>query len=259
MNALWARISRAKRRPGLLLEADVRPRPRLPRLGRPRRGKPPAGRPGRPSKRSTSLASDPSPDVQLQVAIASRKIEGVDPVALLDRSRLRLRRRPAHPADRLAKPAPVARRQGRGRAVPRPGHGRTAPEVARTGGDRPARDRPAFSGPGRPRRSLTAASSSGSPGRHGRSRHGRPSRRSGGSPTRCRPASLSGENLDAVRAELVPALRPLLWSRRRRSTPPRSRAAGDLVEAPRRLPRAARRRSSRRVWTRRAGSRRSRR
>ena len=39
----------------------------------------------RPEERVAFLANDPSPDVQVQVAIASRKIVGLDPLPVLAR------------------------------------------------------------------------------------------------------------------------------------------------------------------------------
>ena len=64
--------------------------------------------------RIVALARDPSPDVRLQVAIAARKLEGVDPLAGPAR---RPRRTAATtrsiPHDRLAEPAPAARRPRR--------------------------------------------------------------------------------------------------------------------------------------------------
>ncbi len=51
------------------------------------------------------LASDPSPDVRLQVAIAATKIEDVDPLPTLLDVQHHSRWRSADPAHRLAKPA----------------------------------------------------------------------------------------------------------------------------------------------------------
>ena len=54
----------------------------IPRLGRPRGGKS-GQRFAGASRAVVKLARDPSPDVQLQVAIASRKIEGCDALPVL--------------------------------------------------------------------------------------------------------------------------------------------------------------------------------
>ena len=75
---------------------------------------------GDPRQGRSSSPDDPSPDVRLQVAIAARKIEGIDPLpALLDVQRYSYRRS-ADSADRLAEPASPARRPpGRDRPAAR--------------------------------------------------------------------------------------------------------------------------------------------
>ena len=77
MHALWAWS--APGRSSRTSSAAARPhRPRLPRLGRPRGREHARGSTGspRPDRRA---GRRPAPDVRLQVAIAARKIEGIDP------------------------------------------------------------------------------------------------------------------------------------------------------------------------------------
>ena len=81
MHALWALIGDRAARPRVPRRAARPRRPRLPRLGRPGGGELRQGRARRSASAVVALADDPAPDVRLQVAIASRKIEGVDPLA----------------------------------------------------------------------------------------------------------------------------------------------------------------------------------
>ena len=59
-------------------------------------------------ERVVALARDPSRDVQLQVAIASRKIEGCDALPVLVGRASPLRQRQSDPGHRLAKPSSAA-------------------------------------------------------------------------------------------------------------------------------------------------------
>ena len=83
MHALWALVGSGPLEPGFHAQAAGPRRPDLPRLGRPGGGEHGAGRAGDPRRRSSHWPRDPSPDVRLQVAIAARKLEGVDPLAVL--------------------------------------------------------------------------------------------------------------------------------------------------------------------------------
>jgi putative membrane-bound dehydrogenase-like protein len=82
MNALWTRVSRETSDLAFLDALMADPDPGFRAWGVRAAGNlrriPPAVR-----DRLVALARDPSPDVQLQVAIAARKIEGTEPVALL--------------------------------------------------------------------------------------------------------------------------------------------------------------------------------
>ena len=66
-----------------------------------------------PRRGRSSSADDPSPDVRLQVAIAARKIEGVDPLPLLLDVQQLSYRRSADSADRLAEPASACSKTAR--------------------------------------------------------------------------------------------------------------------------------------------------
>ncbi len=82
MNALWTRISRAtvdqELIKGLLDDPDPGFRAWGVRAAGNARTVEPAVR-----DKVIALANDPSPDVQLQVAVAARKVDGIEPVALL--------------------------------------------------------------------------------------------------------------------------------------------------------------------------------
>ena len=112
MHALWARVGAGPLDSAFLGRLLDSPRPRLPRLGRPRSGEHAPWSIPVCSTGLLRLAGDRSPDVQLQVAIAARKLEGTRTIPLLlDVSDAR-GRRPVDPADRLAEPAPAARGAG---------------------------------------------------------------------------------------------------------------------------------------------------
>ncbi len=99
------------------------------------------------------LADDPSPDVKVQVAIACRKLEGVQPPANLGRRHRSGPSRPLARADRLAEP-PAAPRSSRDGLRQVPGQ-RQPGTNAWAHGDAPPRDRAAhwrFQGPARSRR-----------------------------------------------------------------------------------------------------------
>ena len=83
LHGLWALIGTGRLEPEFHARLLRPRRPRLPGLGGP-------GRRGLPARSSPAirdavggLARDQSPDVQLQVAIAARKIEGLDPLPIL--------------------------------------------------------------------------------------------------------------------------------------------------------------------------------
>ena len=86
MNALWARVSRADHDPGFLKALMNDPDPGIRAWGVRASGNLRKRAPGRDQgvrDRVVALARDSSPDVQLQVTIAARKIEGIEPVGLL--------------------------------------------------------------------------------------------------------------------------------------------------------------------------------
>lgn len=82
MNALWTRVSRATPDPDFLLELLSDNDPAFRAWGVRAAGDAHQVDP-RVRTKIVALASDTSPDVQLQVAIAARKIEGVDAVSVL--------------------------------------------------------------------------------------------------------------------------------------------------------------------------------
>ena len=108
MHALWALVG------GGPLVGRVSPgaagarRPGLSRLGRAGGRQLRARSTRRCAQKVVSLARDPAADVRLQVAIAARKLDGVDALPLLLDVLAAQRRRPADSAHRLAEPAPAA-------------------------------------------------------------------------------------------------------------------------------------------------------
>jgi len=113
MHALWSLTSLEKlntyQHEPLLTHQD----PGVRRLGRSRRRQLRQGLAGTPCHGSVD-GHDPSPDVRLQVAIAARKIEGVDALPVLLEVFEELGRRQADPGDHLAEPASAAGGEKRG-------------------------------------------------------------------------------------------------------------------------------------------------